>query len=224
MFDKGNYSECIDILSELQIKGFDNASEKKINDIVAEIYYAGYGEQALDFATKFHLPIETALRYALNGYLSHAVQYGLHIIAIPDGTNLIKDGEFSDLSNLEKIKIPSSVTSIGSVAFQGCTSLTSIEIPSSVTCIEAALFQGCSSLTSVVIPNSLKSVGSFAFDGCPNLKNVYYIGTSSDWDNIKVIGGKNTDLTNATRYYYSETAPTESGNFWRYVDGVPTPW
>ena len=26
------------------------------------------------------------------------------------------------------------------------------------------------------------------------------------------------------RYYYSETAPTDSGNYWHYVNGVPTIW
>jgi hypothetical protein len=36
--------------------------------------------------------------------------------------------------------------------------------------------------------------------------------------------GDNIELENAPRYYYSETEPTEPGNYWHYVDGVPTPW
>ena len=36
--------------------------------------------------------------------------------------------------------------------------------------------------------------------------------------------GRNDEIKNATIYFYSETAPTEPGNYWRYVDGVPTPW
>ena len=39
------------------------------------------------------------------------------------------------------------------------------------------------------------------------------------------IGDYNGNLTGATRYYYSETVPTTSGNYWHYGDdGVPTPW
>ncbi len=38
------------------------------------------------------------------------------------------------------------------------------------------------------------------------------------------MGYSNSNLTSATRYYYSETTPTEAGNYWHYVDGVPTPW
>jgi hypothetical protein len=29
---------------------------------------------------------------------------------------------------------------------------------------------------------------------------------------------------NATRYYYSETEPTEEGNFWHWVDGEVVVW
>lgn len=30
--------------------------------------------------------------------------------------------------------------------------------------------------------------------------------------------------TDATTHHYSETPPTESGNYWHYVDGVVTVW
>jgi hypothetical protein len=44
---------------------------------------------------------------------------------------------------------------------------------------------------------------------------VYYKGTAEEWDMIN-IGGSNDYLTNATRYYYSETQPTAEGNWWHY--------
>jgi hypothetical protein len=43
------------------------------------------------------------------------------------------------------------------------------------------------------------------------------------WKGIE-IDSNNSKLTSATLYYYSETTPAESGNYWHYVDGVPTPW
>jgi hypothetical protein len=52
---------------------------------------------------------------------------------------------------------------------------------------------------------------------------VYYTGTAETWAGIE-IGSWNYELTGATLYYYSETAPTEAGNYWHYVDGVSTPW
>ena len=52
----------------------------------------------------------------------------------------------------------------------------------------------------------------------------HYEGTAEEWENIKVEivnGDENGELP---LYYYSETAPTEAGNYWRYVEGVPTAW
>ena len=144
-------------------------------------------------------------------------------VVIPDSVTSIGEGAFSGCSSLASIVIPDSVTSIGSYAFYGCTSFTSVVIPDSVTSIGNYTFNDCISLTSVVIPDSVTSIGYSAFDHCWSLKDVYYIGIEAEWTAIS-IDTSNEYLTNATRYYYSETAPTTEGNFWHYVDGVPTPW
>lgn len=36
--------------------------------------------------------------------------------------------------------------------------------------------------------------------------------------------GHTSHLTNATRYYYSESQPVESGKYWHYVDGEIVIW
>ena len=104
-----------------------------------------------------------------------------------------------------------------------CSSLTSVVIPDSVTTIGSSAFDSCSSLTSIVIPDSVTSIAYGAFFFCDSLTELYYKGTESDWEKVS-IGDYNTELTNATRYYYSETEPTVSGNYWHYVDGVVTKW
>lgn len=48
------------------------------------------------------------------------------------------------------------------------------------------------------------------------MAEVYYKGTETDY--------YNSELTDAVRYYYSETRPTDAGNYWRYVDGTATKW
>ena len=80
------------------------------------------------------------------------------------------------------------------------------------------------SLTNVTIPNRVTSIEDYAFANCITLNAVYYTGTASDWAKI-TIGSSNTNLTNATRYYYSETQPTASGRYWHYDEnGNPTVW
>ncbi|MCM1195201.1 MAG: leucine-rich repeat domain-containing protein, partial [Firmicutes bacterium] len=119
-----------------------------------------------------------------------------------------------------ELAIPNTVAEIKHLAFYGCTSITSVIIPDSVQSISNAAFEGCSNLISITIPDSVQTIGYRAFHYCSNLSKVYYEGSSDDWDKIEV-GNYNGSLTSATRYYYSESEPTEEGNFWHYdTDGV----
>ena len=126
--------------------------------------------------------------------------------------------------NLKSITIPDSVTSIGSYAFYDCDALTSVTIGNSVTSIGGWAFMDCSSLASVTIGNSVTSIGGYAFSGCSSLTSVCYKGDAAEWNAIS-IGYSNSSLTNATRYYYSEEAPTDDGRYWHYdADGKVAVW
>ena len=136
-------------------------------------------------------------------------------ITILDSVTSIGKDAFIYCANLTSVTIGDSVTSIGNFAFSNCDSLTSIEIPDSVTSIGDYAFYFCRGLTSVVIGDSVTSIGESAFNYCSKLTSVYYKGTVEDWKNIQ-IDYNNNKLTSAERYYYSETTPSESGNYWHY--------
>ena len=136
-------------------------------------------------------------------------------VTIGNGVTSIGGWAFSYCSGLTSITISNSVTFIGNLAFYGCIELTSITIPNSVTTIDSAAFYNCIGLTSVTIGNSVKTIANAVFDGCSGLKKVYYKGGKNEWDKIS-IDSYNSSLTNATRYYYSESKPTANGNFWHY--------
>ena len=141
-------------------------------------------------------------------------------IEIPDSVTSIGSAAFHGCSSLTSVKIPDSVTSIGDATFRDCSSLTSIEIPDGVTSIGNYVFKNCSSLTSVVILDSVTTIAYSAFYDCSNLTTVYYKGT--DWDTISIDVGGNTNLTDATIYYYSETS--KSGCWYFNENGEPTLW
>lgn len=121
-------------------------------------------------------------------------------IVIPNNVTVIRNGTFSNCTSLVSVTIPDSVVSIVLSAFARCSSLTSITIPQNVTSIGHSVFSGCSSLTSVVLPKSLKEIDDYAFEDCDSIKHVIYTGTHAQWSAIS-IGGKNGDLTGATRHY-----------------------
>ena len=150
---------------------------------------------------------------------------GLTSIAIPSGVTSIGAGAFYNCGGLTRITFGanSQLTSIGKDAFYYCSGLTSIEIPSKVASIGENAFFGCSRMTSIVIPSGVTNIGASAFSYCSGLTSVYYGGTSEQWANV-AIGSVNSFLTNAMRYYYSETPPYDGGNYWHYVDGKPTKW
>ena len=82
----------------------------------------------------------------------------------------------------------------------------------------------CSGLTTVIVPDNVTSIDYKTFYGCSGLKTIYYGGSANEWSAISISSG-NSPLTNATRYYYSETEPAEAGNYWHYgTDGEPVIW
>ena len=57
-------------------------------------------------------------------------------------------------------------------------------------------------------------IGCEAFYNSDSLTRVYYKGAESDW--LKISIDYDSTLTIATRYYYSESQPETTGNYWHY--------
>ena len=152
------------------------------------------------------------------------------------GANSIRDQASLDLNNLETLTITGD-SPIGYHAFDSIGSYTNkpqnptiglskIIITGNVKVIADGAFQLCYNLNTIVLPKSLTTIGRQILG--ENIKTVYYCGSEDDWgkmnvktNNMYLLG---TSEIPDPRYYYSESEPTETGKFWHYVDGVPTPW
>lgn len=183
---------------------------------------------------------------------AHAFEncWGLQSIDIPYGVVRISEYAFNECSFAKSLSIPDSVTNIGAYAFGSCRSITTLSIPKGIDKIECYTFGAVSALQILKIPDNIKVIEDLAFAFIYSLDNViisdsvtsigrdvflssgiskgkpidiFYEGTFEEWTQI-IINPQNDDLTNATMYYYSVTAPTTEGNFWHYVNDVPTIW
>ena len=132
--------------------------------------------------------------------------------AIPNGVTSISVGAFADCSSLTSVTIPDSVTSIGDSAFSECSSLTGITIPDGVMEIGSKTFYYCSKMASITIPNSVLIIGENAFEGCRTSIKVYYVGSPTDWGDVK--GDGKYVLTNVGITYLSgiRARHSENGN------------
>ena len=172
------------------------------------------------------------------GFGAFANCTSLTSITIPDSVTSIDSGTFENCTSLTNINI-SNIAAWCNITFYDYYShplhcaeylylnnelITDLVIPDGIDSIPRLAFCGQSSITSVTIPNSVTYIGNQAFNDCSNITVIYYTGNEEEWDAIS-IGSSNECLTNATRYYYSETEPTTKGNFWYYDEnGKVTVW
>ena len=136
---------------------------------------------------------------------------------------------YGDLSfNSEHLIVPGispdgeTVTAIRPLGFS-CFQMKSVVLRWGVSVINVSAFSGCSALETVVLPVTIARIDDDAFANCTNLTHIFYEGSSLEWQRID-FNDKNTNMDSLPIYFYSSSAPTTEGNFWHYVDGVPTVW
>ena len=155
-------------------------------------------------------------------------------IDIPDTVKELGDSAFSGCTSLGEVVFPGtveiispsmfynnlamtdifdlkSVKEIGDLAFSS-SGLKSIKIPEGVERVGISAFNDCKYATYVTLPKSIKEIGDNAFLRCISLKDVYYSGTSKEWDKLK-IGEENEMLTRANIYFADDIKITLNGEY-----------
>lgn len=131
---------------------------------------------------------------------------------------------FEGCTKLETLNLGTGLKSIPYRCFFGATSLAALDIPEGVTVIEENAFSSCTSMQTIVLPSSLTTVEDGAFLDSSELAVVFFKGTEEQFDAIE-ISNNNNELLSAKIYFYSDTQPTESGDFWHYdKSNTPILW
>ena len=178
---------------------------------------------------KYTTPIPADKEYSTDNHTNFGYIFGAG--SFHDHASLILD-------NLETVIITGD-SPIGYHAFQGIgrfvdstetegIGLSSLIITGNVKVIGEGAFQGCFNLQTLVIPKSVTTIGRQILE-VGVIQHVYYCGTATDWSKLGTNSSNNMGLYETAtqkdpKYFYSENEPTASGQYWHYVDGVPTPW
>ena len=151
-------------------------------------------------------------------------------VSFPDTVTTLGASAFAECEGLEEFVFPKNITIVSSRVVQGCN-FDFVAVPVGVTAIEAYAF-ACKA-TTIVLPASLRRIEELGL--WANLTTIYYAGEDYRWETVTIsdvpytnhgitFSAKSIATERATVYFYSETAPTKSGNYWHYVSGVPTVW
>ncbi len=218
---EGAFSGCTRLTSFVVPKNVEHIADNAFAGCtaLAEVYnlsslQISKGSQDNAYVAYYAKDVYTTLSAA-----SKLVTEGNCIYYVSEGAKILLAADVTAAS----ATIANDCTSIGQSAFRDCKNLTSVVIPEGVVRIEVSGFEHCDNLESVVIPKSVEFIGEEAFDFPESKMKAYYRGTADDW-NAVTVDGRNSALDEHSRYYYSETAPTESGNYWHYVNNTPTIW
>ncbi len=128
------------------------------------------------------------------------------------------------VQSLTSVIVKGSFQEMEQHSFSRQTKLADVVLSEGVETIRYGCFGGCTALERIVIPKSVTTIEDDAFLDCDALNAVYYGGTEAEWELINGAKDVPSELERAPRYYYSASEPTTEGNYWRWVNDVPTPW
>ena len=139
-------------------------------------------------------------------------------LTIPEGVTKISQRAFMHWKQFKSVSLPESLEEICDNAFQYCSGLETLTIPAGVKSVGLAAIDRCTSLTTVLFEGKPEEIKSSVFDKDTALTDIYV-----KWGEDEIPGAP-WAAPNATVWYYSESKPTVKGDYWHYVDGVPSKW
>ena len=127
--------------------------------------------------------VDNGILYSKDGSKIYAYPTGKdgETYIFPNSVKEIGYSAFLFCTNLKSIDIPSTVDKIGTNAFYG-TNIKEANINAKE--IESSIFYDSSSLENVTFGKNVTNFGSSIFRNSNKIKNIKYLGTKEEWNNI----------------------------------------
>ncbi len=122
-----------------------------------------------------------------------------------DGNCLIETATKTLIAGCQNSHIPAdgSVTAIGAYAFYGQSSITAMAIPDGITHIYGYAFMNCRALEQLSVASSVQFFGTASFDNCDVLADIYFGGSSAQWDPLVRAINTSKPLTVARVHFHT---------------------
>ena len=172
-------------------------------------------------------------------YITYYIPESLIHVSVSKGKLLY--GSFYGCYFIQSLDIGNDVTTIEERVFRGCTRLAQLKCPfvpdgGLSYCFNTTIPQNLEIITinsgdigdktftnfghikSIVLGNNVASVSTNAFQNFDQNCTIYYQGNAEAWASV---GYSALELN---VYFYSNNDPSISGNYWHYIDEIPTIW
>lgn len=149
----------------------------------------------------------------------------LTAIAFPDSVQIIRGAVLSECTSLSSVTLPAIADmELYAYSLRGCTSLETLVLPTAYY-LQGEVFPDCSALRQIVIPAGtyIDNARGNPFKGCYSL-SIFVLGEETDLIIGKAGWNSVSGTAKAPVYYYRDSEPQESGNYWHYVDGAIAVW
>lgn len=245
-----NYTECTlcgEIMEEQAVPGIGHYWE--INDNITDYNRYGFGnhkckncgeEKVLGQYKEEIVFAELILNDDKTKILACSNLQEANCLVFPDGVNSISDSHMFFLTGkIKYVVLPDEITFSDQYEClvldnkierlyipEKCTKL---NIHSNTACNYLIFEEGMTELPyfsdtkNIVIPSSILAINN-DFNTNAKINTVFYGGTEEEWNNLIETGVGVAPLVLAEKYFYSETQPTEEGNYWHYANGLPVAW
>lgn len=121
-----------------------------------------------------------------------AFEYCLDLVSVTISSSALSLGRdvFWDCRNLKDISF-AGISELNDCVFLGCGSIENIVLTDKITEIDMEAFADCYGLKSITIPTSVTTIDVKAFNNCYNLTDIFYNGTTEQWQDISKFVGTN---------------------------------
>ena len=98
----------------------------------------------------------------------------------------IGESAFASCVKLKNLSFENDIYSIGKSAFSFCEGIRYLKLAGKITKIPERAFESCNFIETVIISDNIEYIGANAFRDISDAANIYYMGTSEDWEKINL--------------------------------------